>query len=214
MDRRRTDRAHAHKRATAGESFTPLAAAFVWSAVVAGGTVWSPLSGVASPLHEAGRTLLMILALHAIHELGHVAAGLLVGMPLQAVTVGLFTVRRERRGGSGRFYLDVNRCWRRFSGCVEREVSPAPGVREALTVTALGGPLASVVAGALLVAASGPWEALGAASLLVGMLNALPVRVLGQTSDGMIVRRLWSRAPADTAWRTEVCGADTARVAA
>lgn len=206
MDRRRTDRANAGRRATVGASVTPLAAAFVWVTLVVGGAVWSPLAGVASPLGAAGRGLFMILALHALHELGHVAAGIVVGLPLQAVTVGLLTVRRERRGGDGRFTVDVNRCWRRFSGCVEREVAPAPGLREALTVTALGGPTASIVAGALLLAAHGPFADLGAASLVVGVLNALPITALGQASDGMIVRRLWSRRPAHVAWRTEICG--------
>lgn len=213
MNRRHTDPGYAAERRPRWRSCTPLAATAAWASVVAAGAVWTPLAPVAGPLAAMGQALLAILALHAIHEGGHVLAGVLVGAPLQSVTLGVVTVLRERRGGAGRagatggrFRWAVNRSWRRFAGCVEREVTPAPGLREALTVTALGGPAASLLAGALLLAAPAPWAGLGAASLLVGALNAAPVTVLGQASDGMIVWRLWSRRPAHAAWRARVCG--------
>lgn len=208
MQRRRTDGAHAGRRAWVSESITPLGAACVWAVVSAGHALWAPQSHVAGLLASVTQAVLAVLTLHALHEGGHVLAGLIVGVPLQSVTLGLLTLRRERRGGDGRFRWDVNRSWQRFAGCVEREVDPAPGLREALTATALGGPVASAVGGALLLAAPEPWVGVGMASLVVGLLNALPIRVLGQASDGMIVRRLWSRRPADVAWRTEICGAD------
>ena len=206
MNRRRTDPGNAGAGRPRWPSCTPLAAATAWASVVAAGAVWAPLAHVAGPLAAMGQALLAILALHAIHEGGHVLAGLLVRAPLQSVTLGVFTVLRERRGGDGRFRWAVKRSWKRFAGCVEREVTPAPGLREALTITALGGPVASLAAGALLVAAPTPWSGLGAASLLVGALNATPVTVLGQASDGMIVWRLWSRRPAQVAWRAELYG--------
>ena len=213
MQRRRTDAA-AGRRGTVWESVTPLAAGAAWLAMLAGAAVWAPVARVAGPLEPVGEAVVMTLLLHAIHEGGHVLAGLAVGLPLQSVTLGLLTVRRERRGGDGRFFVQANRSWRRFAGCVEREVSPAPGVREALTVTALGGPVASLVGGAVLVGAPDPWGYLGAVSLFVGVLNALPVTVLGQASDGMIVRRLWSRRAEHAAWRAELCGADGGPVGA
>lgn len=209
MNRRHTDLGYAHARRSRWRSCTPLAATAAWASVVAAGAVWAPLAHVAGPFAAMGQTLVAVLALHAIHEGGHVLAGLVVGAPLQSVTLGVLTVLRERRGGrggGGRFRWAVNRSWKRFAGCVEREVTPTPGLREALTVTALGGPAASLVAGALLLAAPAPWSGLGMASLLVGALNAAPVRVLGQASDGMIVWRLWSRRPAHVAWRAELCG--------
>lgn len=164
------------------------------------------LVGVAGALGEA---LLLVLALNAMHELGHVLAGVAVGLPFRAVTLGPVTLRRERRAGrrAGRLVWTANRCWRRFAGCVEREVEPGPGVRVALTVTALGGPVASVVGGvALLWGAPAGWEDAGVASVLIGVVNALPVRVLGQASDGTIVRRLWSGRAGDVAWRAGFCG--------
>jgi len=133
-----------------------------------------------------------------------VLAGLAVRAPLQSVTLGVLTVYRERRGGDGRFRCAVNRSWRRFAGCVEREIAPAPGLQVALTVTALAGPAASLAGGAVLLAAPGSWSSVGLASILIGVLNALPITVLGQASDGMIVRRLWGRRSADVAWRTEL----------
>lgn len=211
MNRRHTDPGYARGRGARWRACTPLAAITAWASVVAAGAVWAPLGHVAGPLAAMGQALLAILALHAIHEGGHVLAGLVVRAPLQSVTLGVFTVLRERRGGNGRgadgrFRWAVNRSWRRFAGCVEREVTPAPGLRAALTVTALGGPAASLAAGALLLAAPAPWAGLGMASLLVGALNAAPVTVLGQASDGMIVWRLWGRRPAHAAWRAAVCG--------
>jgi hypothetical protein len=123
------------------------------------------------------------------------------------VTVGLLTVRRERRAPGRGLIWDVNRSWQRLAGCVEREVVPAPGVRMALAVTALGGPLASILAGTLLLAAPAPWDGIGYVSLFVGVFNAIPTALFGQLSDGMIVWRLWSHRPADVAWRTQFCGA-------
>ena len=187
------------------ESFTPLNAAAAWVAVVTGGALWSPLADLSTKLALIGQVLVLTLGLHALHELGHVLAGLAVGLPFQEVTLGLFTVRREERDGRWRFVWDVNRSWRRFAGCVEREVSPAPGVREALTVTALGGPAASIVGGALLLLLPEPFTGLGYVSLLIGALNAVPVAVLGQVSDGMIVLRLWSPRPAHVEWRRQFC---------
>ena len=210
MNRRCTDPAGLAGRARRLRACTPLAAMSMWVAFVAVGAIWAPLARVAGPLAAMGQTLLATLALHALHEAGHVVTGLLVGAPLQSVTLGVVTVYRERRGeagrGDGRFRWAVNRSWKRFAGCVERDITPAPGVREALTETALGGPVASLVAGALLLTASDAWAGIGAASLLVGVLNATPVTVLGQASDGMLVWRLWSQRPAHVAWRTEICG--------
>jgi hypothetical protein len=204
MQRRHTDPENASRPRTLRQSATPVAAACAWLAAVIGGGVWEPLAPLANPLAAAGQAVLGVLALHAFHEGGHVLAGLAVGAPLQSVTLGVLTVYRERRGGTGRFRCSVNRSWRRFAGCVEREITPAPGLQVALTVTALAGPVASLAGGAVLLAAPGSWSSVGLASILIGVLNALPIKVLGQASDGMIVRRLWGGRAADVAWRTEL----------
>jgi hypothetical protein len=189
---------------------TPLGAVCVYALAIAATTAWPPLTHAAELLTAMGRAVLGVLALHAIHEGGHVLAGVAVGLPLQSVSLGPLTVLRERRAGrrAGRLVWAVNRSWKRFAGCVEREVEPAPGLRAALTATAAGGPLASVAGGALLLLLPDAWQDVGYASVVIGALNALPVHLLGQASDGMIVLRLWSRRPAHVAWRTQFCGAD------
>ena len=191
---------------------TPLGAVCAYAAVIAVSAPWPRLTTVAELLTSMGQAVLAILALHAIHEGGHVLAGVVVRLPLQAVSLGPVTLLRERRGGRsvGRLVWGINHSWKRFAGCVEREVEPAPGVREALTATALAGPLASAAGGALLLALPGAWRDVGYASLLIGLVNALPLNLMGQASDGMIVLRLWSPRPAHVAWRAQFCGADGA----
>jgi hypothetical protein len=207
--RRRSDFTTGPQRWLPGPT-TPLGSVCAYALVMAVSAVWQPLAPAAGLLSAIAQALVAVLALHAIHEGGHVLAGVVVGLPFQAVSLGPVTLLRERRAGrgAGRLVWSVNRSWKRFAGCVEREVEPAPGVRRALTVTALGGPAASLVGGALLLAGSDAWRTVGYASLLIGAVNALPVHLMGQASDGMIVLRLWSRRPADVAWRTQFCGVD------
>ena len=190
---------------------TPLGAVCAYALVTAASTPWPALTTVAGVLEFVGRSVLAILALNAIHEGGHVLAGVAVGLPFRALSLGPVTLLRERRAGrrAGRLVWKANRSWRRFAGCVEREVEPAPGVREALTVTALSGPLASLVGGAVLLhLLPDAWRDVGYASLVIGVVNALPVNNMGQASDGMTGWRLWSRRPEHVAWRTQFCGAD------
>ena len=210
MEQRRRSDAPARALSPLPGLTTPLGAVCAYALATVGSALWPPLTPLASPLAQMAQAVLAILALHAIHEGGHVLAGIVVRLPFQAVSLGPVTLLRERRAGRGmgRLVWGVNRSWKRFAGCVEREVEPAPGVREALTATALGGPVASLVGGALLLALPGAWQQVGCASLLIGVVNALPVNLMGQASDGMIVLRLWSRRPAHVAWRTQFCGAD------
>jgi hypothetical protein len=210
QQRRRSDPTGAGARRRVAALTTPLGAVCAYALVVAASAPWPRLTAVAGVLAAMGQAVAAVLALHAIHEAGHVLAGVVVRLPLQAVSLGPVTLLRERRGGrrAGRLVWGVNHSWKRFAGCVEREVEPAPGVREALTATALAGPLASAAGGALLLALPGAWRDVGYASLLIGAVNALPVHLMGQASDGMIVLRLWSRRPAHAAWRAQFCGAD------
>jgi hypothetical protein len=213
MEHRRTTDGTRGARRWLREPATPLGAVCAYAAVLAAGALWPTFAGAADVAAFVGRAVAGVLALHAVHEAGHVLAGVAVGLPLQSVSLGPLTLLRERRAGRrrGRLICRVNRSWRRFSGCVEREVEPGPGMREALTATALGGPAASLAGGALLLQlASVDWQAVGYASLLIGAINAVPVRLLGQASDGLIVLRLWSRRPGHAAWRAQFCGADGA----
>jgi hypothetical protein len=182
---------------------SPLAIVGAWVLLVVWGELWPGLAALTDRLAFAGEVALVTLGVHALHELGHVLAGFAVRLPFSRVTLGLVTIERE--GPTGVARLRLNRSWRRVAGCVERDVEPAPGLREALTVTALGGPLASLVGGAALLAAPGPLSGIGYVSLLVGLVNALPFTLLGQQSDGMLVWRLWSARPTDVAWRAAFC---------
>lgn len=209
MEQRRRNDGRTRSHPSPRDLATPPGAVAAYLLVAVACAVLPALTPAAGPLAVVGRAVLAVLVLHAIHEGGHVLAGLGVGLPLQAVSLGPVTLRRERRAGrrAGHLVWDANHSWRRFAGCVEREVEPAPGMRVALTVTALAGPVASIVGGALL-AAVGGWREVGYTSILIGVVNALPVHVLGQTSDGLIVRRLWSPRAEDVAWRAQFCGPD------
>jgi hypothetical protein len=192
-------------RAFVREYLTPLNAAAAWAALVVTGSLWAPLAPLSDKLAFAGEVLVFTLALQLLHELGHVLAGALVGLPFRALTVGLLSVRRESLDGGSRLRWAVNGSWWKVAGCVERDFTPAPDVREALTITALGGPIASLVVGTLLLASPAPWQGLGFVSLFIGAFNAVPSALLGQPSDGMIIYRLWSRTPAAVAWRAPLC---------
>jgi hypothetical protein len=194
-----------HVTAASEGMLSPLSVACAWVMLVVGQNLWPSLAPLTSRLATIGQVVALTFALQLLHELGHVIAGLVVGLPFDRVTVGLFTLEREAHERGWRLRWALNRSWRKLAGCVEREISPAPGMREALTVTALGGPLASMLGGLLLMAAGTPWQGLGAVSIGIGVLNAIPISSLGQLSDGMIVWRLWSRRPDHAAWRAPFC---------
>jgi hypothetical protein len=178
----------------------PLIAALLTLAIV-GGALWEPLAPVAAWSGQLANTVLIVLGICAVHEAGHLVGGLLVDMPFTRFTLGVVSFGCEDRADGVHLTVGWNREWLKVAGCVEREIAPGPRLRGALTVTALGGPVASIVAGALLWSCPAPWRELGTISLLIGLVNAVPTSWLGQQSDGMIVWRLWSGNPADVAWR-------------
>ena len=189
-----------------GDTFAPtppLIAALLTLAIVGGG-LWEPLTPAAAWLGQFANTVLIVLGICAVHEAGHLVGGLLVDMPFSRFTLGVVSFGCEDRPEGAQLTVGWNREWLKVAGCVEREIAPGPRLREALTVTALGGPVASMVAGALLWSCPAPWRELGTISLLIGLVNAVPTSWLGQQSDGMIAWRLWSSNPADVAWRASI----------
>jgi hypothetical protein len=100
----------------------------------------------------------LTFALQLLHELGHVIAGLVWGCRSIASPSACSRSSARRTSAGWRLRWALNRSWRKLAGCVERESRPRPGMREALTVTALGGPLASMLGGLLLMAAGQPWQ--------------------------------------------------------
>ena len=181
----------------------PLIAALLTLAIVGGG-LWEPLTPASAWLSQLASTVLIVLGICAVHEAGHLVGGLLVDMPFSRFTLGIVSFGCEDRPEGVHLTVGWNREWLKVAGCVEREIAPGPRLREALTVTALGGPVASIVAGVLLWSCPAPWRELGTVSLLIGLVNVVPTSWLGQQSDGMIVWRLWSSHPADVAWRASI----------
>ena len=176
----------------------PEVAALLTLAILGGG-MWEPLAPAAAWLGQVANTVLIVLGICAVHEAGHLIGGLLVDMPFSRFTLGLVTFDCEERPGGVRLTVGWNHHWLKFAGCVERDVVPGPRLREALIVTALGGPIASILVGALLWTCPAPWRGLGAVSLLIGLVNLVPMSWLGQQSDGMMVWRLWNGRSAELA---------------
>lgn len=148
-------------------------------------------------------SVLVVLGLSAVHELGHVFAGGFAGLRLVSCSVGPLSL--VRRGG--RYALDENPHWIRFAGCVEHDIPRGTTTRLDLTISALGGPIANFVLAALLFAVRdhGAFvQSVALWSAVFGLINAIPLRLNGQTSDGGLVWRLWSTRPDDVAWRTEL----------
>ncbi|HET7456655.1 MAG TPA: site-2 protease family protein [Gemmatimonadaceae bacterium] len=148
-------------------------------------------------------SVLVVLTLSAVHELGHVFAGGMVGLRLVSCSVG--PIALVRRGG--RYALDENPHWIRFAGCVEHDIPRGTATRRHLTISAIGGPVANFLfAGAIF--ACGPSgifvQSVALWSAIFGLINTIPIRLNGQTSDGGIVWRLWSNRPDDIAWRNDL----------
>lgn len=148
-------------------------------------------------------SVLLVLALSAVHELGHVFAGGAVGLRLVSCSVGPLSL--VKRGG--RYALDSNPHWIRFAGCVEHDIPRGTTTRTHLTISAIGGPIANLLLAAVLYAVGGQSvlvRSVALWSLVFGLINAIPLRMNGQTSDGGLVWRLWSTRPTDVTWRTEL----------
>jgi len=150
-------------------------------------------------------SVVLVLGLSAVHELGHVVAGHAAGLTLLSFTVGPLAVVRTRRG----FVPSVNGRWIRFAGCVEHDVPAGKISRLGIATSALGGPAANLALAFLLVRFANVHPFLGTLalwSLVFGSVNLLPIRMNGQTSDGGLVCRLWSDRPADLEWRRKLMG--------
>ena len=150
-------------------------------------------------------SVILVLGLSAVHELGHVVAGHAAGLKLLSYTVGPLAVVRTARG----FVPAANGRWIRFAGCVEHDIPAGSISRLRLSISALGGPAANLALAFLLARVWGaqPFVAtLALWSLIFGVVNLMPIRMNGQTSDGGLVLRLWSGKPADVEWRRKLIG--------
>lgn len=194
----------------ASTRLTPMQVTFVFFAS------WATLAAIdvfgqpAEKLAQVIVSVLVVLLLSAVHELGHVFAGSTVGLRLVSCSVGPLSLVRYGR----RFALDENRYWIRFAGCVEHDIPRGTATRTHLTVSAIGGPLANFALAAVLFSLRDYGRltlSIALWSAVFGLINAIPLRLNGQTSDGGLVWRLWSRRPADVAWRDELLGQRSTR---
>jgi hypothetical protein len=156
----------------------------------------------------------MVLAL-VTHEVGHLVAGRLMRLRMFLFTAGPI---RIERGPDGRRHVGWVRSVREVGGMAGMAYGTSRdggGPRRALLVFALGGPIASVILGAVAMAAyfglglaATTWARDGAVkalaggvmlyavtSLALGVLTSVPNRFGGQASDGERVRLLLRGGP-------------------
>ena len=185
---------------------TPTGVTFaVLAAWLVAATVYGPLSGVADKGGQLLASLGIVLALSAFHELGHAVTGSVVGLRFRSLTVGPFSLVRR----VNRLRLLPNRRWIRFAGCVEHDLEPGRTRRADLALSALGGPAANLLLASSIFAfgsTSGLWGDLAAWSCFFGLINLVPMRINGQTSDGGLVLRCLSSRAQDAEWRTRAFG--------
>lgn len=136
--------------------------------------------------------LLVILAVLAVHELGHALAGRLAGFDFHALIVG--PLRCERRGG--RLRLGLNRSLALAGGLVVMVPREGANLRTRMAAMTAGGPAASLVLGLAL----GAWLLAGDAdggtparslagiaaivSTAIASVTLIPGRTGGFSTDG------------------------------
>ncbi|HEX8392835.1 MAG TPA: hypothetical protein VF665_10805 [Longimicrobium sp.] len=148
--------------------------------------------------------LFLAFAVIAVHEAGHVAAGVAAGMRFSLFAAG--PLRIDRDPGTGRIAVRFNRTpafWGGVAGCI-----PPDGnrIRQRLAWLVGGGPGASLLlaamAGGLALGVPLPPLArfaagmLGALSAAIGLATLIPMRTGGFMSDGGRLLRLVRGGPA------------------
>jgi hypothetical protein len=152
-------------------------------------------------------TFLLVMALSlfpviAIHELGHVAAGICIGMRFKKMRVGPLSIRKQARKLEFASDLDGG-----LGGRAQMEFVKLRKARRKLLVTTAGGPAASFLSGTLawIVLAKGlvgPFhhvavqflEVFSIFSIVLSSMNLLPFKVRGgPLSDGAVLLSLLSK---------------------
>ncbi|HBY58924.1 MAG TPA: hypothetical protein DEH78_03825 [Solibacterales bacterium] len=162
-------------------------------------------SQVVSPWWILAFPVLYWIAL-AVHELGHVAAGLAAGARLYGLSAGPLCIRRTYAGL--RFARPEN--W--FEGVASVRPLQLSGARRRMLSMVAGGPAASLGLAALCLAPgaelirsgaalAGFWLlALGLFSVLVACHSLVPAVRHGVRSDGSLLKLLWSDGPESRRW--------------
>jgi hypothetical protein len=135
--------------------------------------------------------LATVVATVAVHEIGHMIAGLLAGFRFDSLRVGPFTVHRGCRFSFERSLGN----W--FGGAATVVPVSTDRLLTGAMVLVCGGPAASIVSGCavlLFPAKSLAGWAFGIASLLGGLGDLVPFRFRSVVSDGARIRMLlWDR---------------------
>jgi hypothetical protein len=141
-----------------------------------------------------GITLVALVIGVIVHEVGHIVAGYLVGLRIARVHLGPLEIRDYARP-------HVRLVWSLQAGVVlvpfDRTAALEP-LRWGLIASTAAGPFMGIVLGAVMLAVAGGLrlteplslpQAIGQVSLLLGLLNLLPIRGGEQLADG---RRMFS----------------------
>jgi Zn-dependent protease len=146
--------------------------------------------------------LALLLAVVA-HELGHLAAGWMVGFHFNSITIGPFSLHMEY----GRMKLRIRRTMP-AGGYAGMQIDRVSRLRRRLLIFSVGGPLANLLSAAITwvflayTPVNGTWlsafaDLFGMISLILGVANLLPFRLGVLYPDGARIWMLWfSRAKA------------------
>jgi len=163
------------------------------------------------PFHLSGWIMLallmaMMLGL-ALHEAGHIAAGLICGFEFLLFIVGPLRLERQ----DGRLKASYNRIptlWGGIAGCLPK--SYGPGLHGKMMLFAAGGPLFSLLGATTLIPGFSLLHAHGNAGFLLisfglisaalGIVTLLPLPAGGFTTDGMRLAMLLRRRPEGERW--------------
>ena len=141
---------------------------------------------------------LISLTVAAVHELGHWLAGRSVGLRLTYLVIG--PLKFIRQSGHWRIY----RRSQFTGGFILMSLDKVRRVRRRLMIWVAGGPAASLITGAIALAACRaervggdatiglPVAAFAILSLLVGIQSLRNVKFRGYSGDGVLLRTLWS----------------------
>jgi hypothetical protein len=143
---------------------------------------------------SVGVTVVALIVATLVHELGHAVAGYAAGLRVARVQLGPIEIRDY-----GRPYVRLVRSLQAGVVLVPFDRSPTLGpLRWGLIVSTAAGPLIGLVSGAVVLGLAGGLrlddslsvpQAVGQMSLVLGVLNLLPLRSGEQLADG---RRLFS----------------------
>ncbi|MBV8515279.1 MAG: M50 family metallopeptidase [Acidobacteria bacterium] len=127
------------------------------------------------------------------HELGHLVAGICIGMRFKGILVGPFAVDRSKTG----FTFRLTRFWAR--GLTYMYPPELSNMRRRLVVCVAGGPVASIVCGTIAIIVGeviragsdsgvGVLELFGIYSIFIGVISLRSFRVGTYAGDGMLLR--------------------------